>query len=164
MNVQEFSQSLTVEDKERFAVFFTSIGADEGSIWLLDKDSTHLVIAHNSGPAPADLIGKLKQPLSEGIISLVYALEQSMIENEIEASDVHSRIVDETLSQTTTALLATPLYFHDKLQGVVSGVQLVGGKALRKGFAPQSLNAIRQFAVSVQQCIEQRDSCNHDDL
>jgi hypothetical protein len=29
---------------------FARIGADEGSIWLLDQEKQHLVVAHNSGP------------------------------------------------------------------------------------------------------------------
>src|SRR3954467_2004573 len=53
---------------------FARIGADEGSIWLLDPEQHHLVGAFNSGPNTEKSTG-CRQPVSKGIVTLVVASE-----------------------------------------------------------------------------------------
>src|SRR5256714_15291299 len=101
---------------------FARIGADEGSIWLLDQDKQHLVVAYNSGPNTAKIMG-FKQPLSKGIISLVVASEHPFVENEVYNNIDHSNTLDKELHKATYSMIVVPLYFLNEVRGVISCVQ-----------------------------------------
>jgi hypothetical protein len=89
---------------------FQRVGADEGSIWILDGLKEHLVIAYNSGNRSEEVTG-FKQPLGEGIVSLVVASEQSFVETEVYKNARHSRKLDDKFSVTTYAMIVVPFYF-----------------------------------------------------
>lgn len=98
-------------------------GAHEGSIWLLDQNHQFLVNVYNNGPR-ADRLQGFQQPLSEGIISMVFATEQAFAENEVYRQVEHSKRVDTSLGVITYAMAAVPFYFASGCRGVISGVQL----------------------------------------
>src|SRR5437867_13448458 len=58
---------------------FQHVGADEGSIWLLDNPKTHLIVAYNCGPDAERIVG-FKQRLTRGCVDMVVAIEQSVVE------------------------------------------------------------------------------------
>ena len=89
---------------------FERVSADEGSIWLLDEEKQHLVVAFNSGPNADQIVG-FKQPLNKGIISLVVASEQAFIESNVYKDAKYSADLDNKLHNTTYAMIAVPLYF-----------------------------------------------------
>lgn len=144
---------------------FTRIGADEGSIWLLDQEKQHLVVAYNSGPDTDKIMG-FKLPVTKGIISLVVASEHAFVENQVYKNAKHSAILDEQLKKTTYAMVAVPLYFLNEVRGVISCVQLQDvevrdGKAVPTGetpagFGPPELNAIQTIAAVVRDLIDHR--------
>src|SRR2546423_14737260 len=144
---------------------FTRIGADEGSIWLLDQEKQHLVVAYNSGPNTEKIMG-FKQPVSKGIVSLVVASEHAFVENQVYKNAKHSKTLDEKLKKMTYAMIAVPLYFLNEARGVISCVQLQDvdirhGKAVPKGdkppgFGPPELNAIQTIAAVVRDLIDYR--------
>lgn len=144
---------------------FTRIGADEGSIWLLDQEKQHLVVAYNSGPDTDKIMG-FKLPVTTGIISLVVASEHAFVENQVYKNAKHSAILDEQLKKTTYAMIAVPLYFLNEVRGVISCVQLQDvevrdGKAVPtgetpSGFGPPELNAIQTIAAVVRDLIDHR--------
>ncbi|MEN3367876.1 MAG: hypothetical protein V7609_19 [Verrucomicrobiota bacterium] len=144
---------------------FTRIGADEGSIWLLDQEKQHLVVAYNSGPDTDKIMG-FKLPVTKGIISLVVASEHAFVENQVYKNAKHSAILDEQLKKTTYAMIAVPLYFLNEVRGVISCVQLQDvvvqdGKAVPTGetpagFGPPELNAIQTIAAVVRDLIDHR--------
>ena len=144
---------------------FTRIGADEGSIWLLDQEKQHLVVAYNSGPDTDKIMG-FKLPVTTGIISLVVASEHAFVENQVYKNAKHSAILDEQLKKTTYAMIAVPLYFLNEVRGVISCVQLQDvevreGKAVPTGetpagFGPPELNAIQTIAAVVRDLIDHR--------
>ena len=98
--------------------------ADEGSIWLLDQEKQHLVVAYNSGPNTEKIMG-FKQPLTKGIVSLVVASEHAFVENQVYKNAKHSKTLDKKLHKTTYAMIAVPLYFLNEVRGVISCVQLL---------------------------------------
>ncbi|MCB1237387.1 MAG: GAF domain-containing protein [Verrucomicrobiae bacterium] len=102
---------------------FQWVGADEGTVWLIDGGEENLVAAYNSGPRADELTGH-RQPIGRGIVSLVFANERSYCENEIAAREAHDDTVDRKLGTRTEAMLATPFYFANALRGVISCVQL----------------------------------------
>jgi hypothetical protein len=144
---------------------FARIGADEGSIWLLDQEKQHLVVAYNSGPNTAKIVG-FKQPLSRGIVSLVVASEHPFVENEVYNNIDHSNTLDKALHKATYAMIVVPLYFLNEVRGVISCVQLQDveirdGKAVPigekpSGFRPEDLNAIQTISAVVRDLIDYR--------
>ncbi|MBV9299040.1 MAG: hypothetical protein JO066_08690 [Verrucomicrobia bacterium] len=103
---------------------FASVGATEGSIWLLDQEKEHLVIAYNSGPNAEKLLG-FKQPLSRGLLGTVFATEQGLVENKVYQNAQHDHQLNRMLRQTTYAMIVVPFYFLNERRGVISCVQLV---------------------------------------
>jgi hypothetical protein len=144
---------------------FERIGADEGSIWLLDPEKQHLVVSFNSGPDTAKIMG-FKQPVSKGIVSLVVASEHAFVENQVYKNADHSKTLDDKLHKMTYAMIAVPLYFLNEVRGVISCVQLQAvekrdGKLVPigdtpAGFRPPELNAIQTMAAVVRDLIEYR--------
>jgi hypothetical protein len=144
---------------------FARISADEGSIWLLDSEKQHLVVAYNSGPNTAKIMG-FKQPTSQGIVSLVVASENAFVENGVYKNAKHSATLDKKLHKTTYAMIAVPFYFLNEVRGVISCVQLLDvmvhdGQAaatgdLPAGFGPAELNAIQTIAAVARDLIDYR--------
>lgn len=144
---------------------FERVCADEGSIWLLDEEKQHLVVAFNSGPNADKIVG-FKQPLNKGIISLVVATEQGFIENNVYKDAKYSAELDNKLHNTTYAMIAVPLYFLKQVRGVISCVQLFDvlvqqgepvpvGKA-PQGFKPEHLIAVQSAAAVMRELIDYR--------
>lgn len=144
---------------------FRQIGASEGSIWLLDADKQHLVVAHNSGPDAAKIIG-FKQPVSEGIVSMVVATEQGFAESEVFKNKKHSPTLDRTLGKTTYAMVVVPFYLLGQVRGVISCVQLlnvryesgaaVPTEGLPSGFAPEHMGVIQRTATVITDLLDHR--------
>ena len=144
---------------------FQRIGADEGSVWILDSSREHLVIAYNSGDRSDEVTG-FKQPLREGIVSLVVSSEQSFVETEVYKNARHSWKLDEKLSVTTYAMIVVPFYFLNECRGVISCVQLVRIKAdadrsipvgpVPPGFDLHHLSMIQRVALIVRDLIDYR--------
>jgi hypothetical protein len=144
---------------------FERIGADEGSIWLIDREKRALVASYNSGPNSKKIIG-FENPLSTGIISLVVASENAFIENQVYKNVHHSAKLGEKIGRTTYAMIAVPLYFLNQVRGVISCVQLLDvliekGQAeatgkTPKGFTPQDLNAVQTIAAVVRDLLDYR--------
>jgi hypothetical protein len=144
---------------------FARISADEGSIWLLDPAKQNLVVAFNSGPDTAKIMG-FKQPTTKGIVSLVVASEHAFVENQVYKNAKHSATLDKKLQKTTYAMIAVPLYFLNEVRGVISCVQLLDvvvheGQAAASGqtpsgFGPPELNAIQTIAAVVRDLIDYR--------
>ena len=141
------------------------IGADEGSIWLLDEEKKHLVVAYNSGPNTDSIVG-FKQPLGKGIVSLVVASENAFVENQGYKNAKHSATLDKKLHKTTYAMIAVPFYFLNQVRGVISCVQLLDvmvqdGEAAATGttpagFGPHELNAIQTISAVIRDLIDYR--------
>ena len=144
---------------------FARISADEGSIWLLDAEKQHLVVAYNSGPNTEKIMG-FKQPVSKGIVSLVVASEHAFVENQVYKNAKHSKTLDEKLHKTTYAMIAVPFYFLNEVRGVISCVQLLDVEIrdgqveatgqLPSGFGPPELNAIQTISAVARDLIDYR--------
>ena len=61
-----------------------------------------------------------RQPLNRGIVSTVLASEQAFIENEVYKNARHDDKLNESLAQTTFAMIVVPFYFLNECRGVVS--------------------------------------------
>jgi hypothetical protein len=138
---------------------FAEAGAHEGSLWLPDLDGKHLVPAYNSGPDAEKIVGKFRQPLDAGLICMVFASEQPIVENEVYKNARQSKLLDETLQVQTYALIAVPFHFLKACRGVISCVQLKRNgtqDSQLSGFQFPHLTAIQRTAAVVAQLIELR--------
>ncbi|MGB0370353.1 MAG: GAF domain-containing protein [Opitutales bacterium] len=103
---------------------FEKMGACEGSLWWNFPDSDYLEVCYNSGAAAERLVGQVRQPLSEGIISLVFHTGEPAYTNQINENPDHSKQIDIELSQQTSRMLASPLMLGEEIVGVISAVVL----------------------------------------
>src|SRR5260370_38027928 len=55
---------------------FDRVGADEGSLWLLDPAREHLVVAYNTGAQASEIVG-FEQPVSDRHVRTSLASEHS---------------------------------------------------------------------------------------
>lgn len=128
---------------------FEQIGACEGSLWWKYPDADHLEIIYNSGPVSEKLVGKVKQPLSEGIVSLVYHSGEPLYTNQICDEPNHSKYIDTELGQETHRLLACPLLVGGRIVGAITAVVLDKNSTKHFGFSDlesvQNLSEMLQF-------------------
>jgi hypothetical protein len=135
---------------------FAAVRADEGSLWILDQPKEYLVIAYNSGPNAAGIVG-FKQPISAGIVSTSFVSEQGFAENEVYRHEQHSTLLDEKLHVTTYAMIVVPFYILNACRGVISCVQLINvrhedGRSVPvaetpSGFGMGNLDAVKRAAL-----------------
>jgi hypothetical protein len=79
----------------------------------------------NSGPSSDKIVGRYRQPLSRGLISLVFLLEQPLCESGVHRNPGQDRTLDGELGVRTGAMIAVPVRRDGVAIGVVSCVKLL---------------------------------------
>jgi hypothetical protein len=136
---------------------FADAGADEGTIWLLDQIGENLVPVFNTGPDADRFVGQFKQPLSTGLISMVFASEQPFLENEVWRNEHQSKLLDSLLQVQTCAMIAVPFYFQRQCRGVISSVRLRRPGERRpepEGFRREHLASVQQVSALLTRLID----------
>lgn len=126
---------------------FDDVQAHEGTIWLADAGEKNLVPSHGIGPSFGKLI---PQPLTSGLISLVFRNGQSFAENEVYRNAQQDKTMDKTLGVLTCSMIAVPLYFAQNVRGVISCVKLKPADSTEPdpaGFSPESINRIERLSA-----------------
>ena len=158
---QRVREAASLLDAETFSDFFDplmqavtrdgfdAVGAHEGTVWLVDSEEKFLVPAFNTGPNAAQFVNQIRQPLTKGLVSLVFRNGQSFCENDVYRNAQQDKTVDTTLVQVTFAMIAVPLYFAQNIRGVISCVQLrnPGDKEDPSGFSPESILRIERLSA-----------------
>jgi hypothetical protein len=129
---------------------FDAVQAHEGTIWLADATEEHLVPAFNTGPNADELVNRFRQPLTQGLISLVFRNGQSFCENEVYRNAQQDKTLDTRLQLLTCAMIAVPLYFAQNVRGVISCVQLKAADADvpdPPGFPPSAIHRIERLSA-----------------
>jgi hypothetical protein len=144
---------------------FDRVGADEGSVWLLDPQKENLVIAYNTGAHASEIVG-FKQPVGSGIVSTSLASEQGFAENEVYRHELHSRLLDDRLHLTTYAMIVVPFYFLSACRGVISCVQLFNVRRgagepvpvgqVPVGFDMEQLSVVKRASLIISDLIDYR--------
>jgi len=101
---------------------FRQADADDGTIWLVDSAKEALAPAYNTGP-DAERILKFRQPLSAGLVSMVFGNERPFMENEVPKNAKQDRTLDRQLGKQTLAMVIVPFYFLGACRGVISCVK-----------------------------------------
>jgi transcriptional regulator with GAF, ATPase, and Fis domain len=104
---------------------FSEAHADEGTVWMLDEEAVGLVPVWNSGAQASRFVLSFVQPLTSGIISMVFATEQPFLENQVHRNQQRDPRLDRRLGVQTMALIVVPLFMGHRCCGVISCVQLV---------------------------------------
>ena len=136
---------------------FEDAGASEGTVWLLEVATQTLAPAYNTGPSPEKLVGRFKQPLSAGLISMVFASEQPFLENDVWRNSSQDKSLDSMLSVQTLAMIAVPFYFLSACRGVLSCVQLKllgSGAATSPGFNEMDKSRVLHAATTLGRLID----------
>ena len=138
---------------------FHRVGADEGTVWLLNETKNALVPRFNSGAHADYFVGRFEQPLRSGMISMVAATEQPICENEVCRNERQDRTLDNELGLKTWAMLAVPFVYFSELRGVISCVQLLPKEAsapVPPGFSARHLSDLQHTAGLLSRLIEYR--------
>ncbi len=138
---------------------FAAVGAHEGTVWLPDESAKNLVPAFNSGPHAEQLVGKFKQPLEAGLISMVFATERPFLENDVWQHAQQSKLLDSSLGMHTCAMIAVPFCLFKACRGVISCVQLSRADSHEPdppGFRPENLDRMQDTAAVLAQLMEFR--------
>jgi hypothetical protein len=157
INAQNFSSLVDGTMKQLVHGIVESVGATEGAVWLVDQAAENLVIAYITGPHSQQLVGKFKQPLTSGLISMVFSSEQSFVENEVYKNALQDKTLDSTLKVRTYAMIAVPFYFLDACRGVASCVQLISQESETpnaKGFDGNHELGFRNAMVTLGRLVE----------
>lgn len=102
---------------------FRQAESDDGTIWLVDGAKEALVPGYNTGP-DAERILKFRQPLSAGLVSMVFGNERPFLENEVPKNAKQDRTLDKQLGKQTLAMVIVPFYFLGACRGVISCVKM----------------------------------------
>lgn len=132
-------------------------GAHEGTLWLADEAGEFLVPTYNTGPNAKKFVGQFKQPLSTGLICMVFCSEQPFLENDASKNPNQSKLLDSLLHVETTALIAVPFYLFHACRGIVSCVQLSRvdeSAVVANGFHAKDLTCIQRTSSLLSQLIE----------
>ncbi|MGK0185966.1 MAG: hypothetical protein ACI9R3_001749 [Verrucomicrobiales bacterium] len=97
-------------------------GAHEGTVWLADNEKDMLVPIFNSGSTAKKFVEYVRQPIDQGIISMVYCTQESFCEFDIQKNQLHDGNTDSFMEQRTKAQIAVPLAFAGNNRGVCSAV------------------------------------------
>ncbi|MBK1831530.1 GAF domain-containing protein [Verrucomicrobiaceae bacterium R5-34] len=90
------------------------------ALWLAGNDHLHPLLGH--GPHSSRFIGDYRHPLSEGLISMVFASGQPFCENNIQANPQHSSRLDQQLGIQTDAMIVVPVISAGEMAGVITCV------------------------------------------
>lgn len=159
IHAEEFSRLFDQLMEQTLREGFARAGADEGTVWLLDAGGENLVPAFNTGPKAAEFVGKFKQPLNQGLISMVVASEQSFLENEVWKNAKHSKALDGLLGVQTNAMIAVPFHFLQACRGVLSCVRLQQPQSIGKSaaaFSPEQMTQIEGISALLSRLVEHK--------
>jgi len=115
--------------------------ANDGTVWLVDEAKEALVPAYNTGP-DAERILKFRQPLTAGLVSMVFGNERPFLENDVPKNAKQDKTLDRQLGKQTLAMVIVPFYFLDACRGVISCV--------KQGVPGQAPPDSQRFAESAQ--------------
>jgi hypothetical protein len=138
---------------------FADAEADEGTLWLLDEGQENLVPAFNNGPNSRELVGKFKQPLTAGLVCMVFASEQPFLENDVWKNPAQSKQLDALLRTQTQTMIAVPFYILRACRGVISCVRLKGSGSegrTGQGFQPNHLVSVERAGALLSELLDFR--------
>ena len=126
-----------------------SVDADEGALWLVDDVTRELRPCLSIGQHVDIFLNEIRQPLSSGLISMVFFTENSICEADVGRRSEYCPDVDSRLGLKTKAMIAIPVFFAQRCRGVFSAVLFdkAGGIRRKNAFLPADFEALSQAAA-----------------
>ena len=100
----------------------TATDADDGALWLVDDLKRELRPCFSIGQHCEIFLNEIRQPLTSGLISMVFFTEDSICEAEVGSRSEYCPDVDSRLGAKTKAMIAIPVFFAQRCRGVFSAV------------------------------------------
>lgn len=121
---ESFHMIFTVGMGRLISLALGSCGADEGSLWIADKEGEVLVPVFNSGPDAAKFLAEVRQPVSRGLTGMVYTIGHGCAEADVFRQRGHDPTADEKMGLHTCSLMAVPVSFLGGIRGVLTAVKV----------------------------------------
>lgn len=124
-------------------------GADEGVLWLVDDLRGELRPCFSIGSHSEIFLSEIRQPLSSGLISMVFFTENAICESEVGRHAEYCPDVDLRIGTKTKAMVAIPVFFAQRCRGVFSAVLFdsSNGDAKRDAFAHGDFEILSKAAA-----------------
>ncbi|MGD8813399.1 MAG: GAF domain-containing protein [Anaerolineales bacterium] len=106
---------------EILSAALAAVGAENGSLILVDEESNELVFAVVHGKAREKLLG-YRMPMGEGIAGWVAENRVPQIVEDARSDPRFSPLVDEMLGFRTRSLACVPLLAEDRVLGVIEAI------------------------------------------
>ena len=138
---------------------FHAVGASEGTLWLVDRETERMVPVYNNGAQAGKMLAEIRHPVSAGLIGMVFSTQQSFCENEVYKNQQQDKRIDLSLGVNTCAMIAAPVFFARRMRGVVSCVRLKPATSSDPdppGFTHREFRHIQVAAETLQRLIEHR--------
>jgi hypothetical protein len=127
---------------------FRAARADEGTIWLADRTEEVLTPVYNNGVRAEEWVGKFRQPMGTGIISMVFAAEQPFCENDVWRNSTQDPALDQRLAVQTESMIAVPFYFARECRGVISCVKLAPPGEVKANLEGFTMECMREISLA----------------
>lgn len=107
-------------------------GADQGALWLVDDWKHELRPCFSSAADSEMFVQEIRQPLSSGLISMVFFTEDAICEAHVGSRSEYCSDIDERLGARTQAMVAIPIFFAQRCRGIFSAVLFSSGASLNR--------------------------------
>lgn len=123
--------------------------ADQGALWLVDDLKRDLRPCFSIGEHAELFLSQIRQPLSTGLISMVFFTEDSICEAEVGRRSEYCPDVDSRLGAKTKAMIAIPVFFAQRCRGVFSAVLFEASSKIthKETFGHSDFEALSQAAT-----------------
>jgi len=121
-------------------------GADQGALWLVDDWKHELRPCFSSAADSEMFVQEMRQPLSSGLISMVFFTEDAICEAHVGSRREYCSDIDSRLGVMTQAMVAIPIFFAQRCRGIFSVVLFSSGASLnrKEAFLPADFDILSQ--------------------
>ncbi len=123
MTPEKLHKRIDADLRAAFRFLVTGIGADEGSLWILDPDGRKLRVALNSGSRYSELELALATNIDGSQVGRCFKEERIIRDTSTFGGPERDLSIDKALHQRTFYQISVPFHMGDKLLGVLSVIQ-----------------------------------------
>ncbi len=94
--------------------------ANEGVVWLLDREGKNLTCAYQIGPHSSRL-NNIRVPVESGVSGMVLVTQQTFSENNLGINRAAASAVEERMGVIVSSRILVPFFIAGQIRGVVAG-------------------------------------------